>query len=76
MEDNVSHHLQHENHVHKEMHISTTAYLPLKYDITSSGMAFKMSMERVGQMLAAKTVIKVFTEMTKHYSHTLFFKKS
>ena len=53
MEENVSYAVQHKSYICKEMFICTTAYLPQCNDITKGGLAFKVSMERVGYLLAA-----------------------
>ena len=54
MANKVSYSVQHKSHIHKEMYICSTGYLPHNNDITSGGEAFKISMERVGKMVEAK----------------------
>ena len=45
---------QHKNHVHKEMFVVCTAFVPLNNDITAGGTAVPISCTRVGRMLPAK----------------------
>ena len=54
MQNKVSSTVQHKSHIHKEMLICTTAYLPHNNDMERGGMAYKVSMERVGKLLPAK----------------------
>ena len=54
MKEKATNAVQHKSHIHKEMYIATTAYLPHDNDMTKGGLAFKVSLERVGKMLPAK----------------------
>ena len=63
-EKDISHMVQKKQHIRKEMFICTTGYLPHNNDVASGGLSYKITMERVGQMIPAKRNIyrRVYNE--------------
>ena len=55
------------NHLYKEMYICSTAYIPNDNNITTGGLSFTLSCERVGHFGAAKKIpIVGYTQMMVH----------
>lgn len=49
----IHHEIHHKSHIYKEMIAASTAFLPFGNDMESGGIAYKISFERIGRLVAA-----------------------